>query len=85
MRGVSVLCIEVKKNNPLKDHIQEQSGKSGTVLESNQASGVRKTHYAWYYVRKSSILLAVPALRKISSVACGFSPIKIHFSYFLIT
>ena len=35
------------------------------------------------YVRKSSILLAGKGVRKISSVACGFSPIKIHFSDYL--
>ena len=47
-----------------------QSGKSGTLRESNQASGVRKR-----ITRSTSILL-----RKISFVACGFSPIKIHLS-----
>ena len=39
-----------------------------------------RMYYAKYYVRKSSILLAGTGARKISSVACGFSPIKIHFS-----
>ena len=58
----------------------EQSGKSGTILESSQASGVRKAHYAWYYVRKSSILLAGTGIRKISSVTSWFNPFKIHFS-----
>ena len=48
--------------------------------ESNQASDVRKAHYAQYYVGKSSILLARTGIGKINSVACGFSPIKIHFS-----
>ena len=33
-----------------------------------------------YYVGKSSILLAGTGVRKISYVACGFSPIEIHFS-----
>ena len=33
-----------------------------------------------YYVQKSSILLAGTGVRKINSVACEFSPIKIHFS-----
>ena len=32
------------------------------------------------YVRKSSILLDGPGVRKVSSLACGFSLIKIHFS-----
>ena len=58
----------------------KQSGKSGTIRESNQASGVRKAHYGQYYVRKSSILLAGTGVRKISSVACGFSSVKIHYS-----
>ena len=40
----------------------------------------RGMHYAKYYVRKSSILLAGTGVRKISSVVCEFSPIKIHFS-----
>ena len=53
-----------------------QSGKSSTIQESNQASGECKVHYASYYVHKSSILLAGTGVRKISSVACGFSPIK---------
>ena len=56
-----------------------QSGKSVTIRESNQAWGVRKPHNAYYYVRKSSIVLAGTGVRKISSLACGFSPIKIHF------
>ena len=33
-----------------------------------------------YYLPKSSILLAITGVWKISSVACGFSPIKIDFS-----
>ena len=49
------------------------------IRESNQALGVCKAHCAYYYVRKSSILSAGTGVRKISSVACGFSPIKIHF------
>ena len=60
--------------------ILTHSGKNGTIQESNQASGVRKAHYAHYYVQKSSILLTGTGVRKISSVACGFSPTKIHFS-----
>ena len=54
-----------------------QSGKPGTIRESNQALGVRKAHY---YVHKSSILLAGTGVRKVSSVACRLSPIKIHLS-----
>ena len=53
------------------------SGKSGTIREWNQASGVRKAHY---YVRKSSILFAGKAVRKISFIACELSPSKIHLS-----
>ena len=60
--------------------LADQSGKFGTIRESNQASGVCKAHYAWYYVQKSSILLARTGVRKISSVTCGISPIKMHFS-----
>ena len=37
-------------------------------------------HYAQYYVPKSSILLAGTGVWKISSVACGFSSIKIDYS-----
>ena len=48
----------------------QQSGKSGTIRESNLVSGVRK----------GSIVLARTGIRKFSSVACGFSPIKVHFS-----
>ena len=55
-----------------------QSGKSGTIRELNQASGVCKAHYALYFVLKSSIFLAKTGVRIIGSVACGFSPIEIH-------
>ena len=61
-----------------------QSGKSSTIRDSDEVSGVRtcKTHYVlyMYYVRKNSILLAGTGVRIISSEACGFIPIKIHFS-----
>ena len=50
---------------------------------SNQASGVCKAHYLVVLWRKSSILLAGTGVRKIHSVACGFSPVKIHFSAYL--
>ena len=50
------------------------------MRESNQAPGVRKVHYAYYYVQKSSILLGGTGVRKISSLAYGFRPIEIHFS-----
>ena len=43
----------------------------------------RITRSCMYTVRKSSILLAGTGVRKISSVARGFSPIKIHFSEYL--
>ena len=59
--------------------IQSKSGNSGTILKSNQASDVRKAHYA-IFVRKSSILLAGISVRKISSVTRWFSPIKLRFS-----
>ena len=55
------------------------SGTLCTILESNQASGVRKAHYACCYVRKSFNLLAGTGVREMSSVACGFGPIKIHY------
>ena len=54
--------------------------KFGTIRESNQASGVRKAHYALYYVRKSAILFAGTGVRQINSVACGFSLSKSFFS-----
>ena len=56
------------------------SGKSATIRESNHGSGVCKEHYAWYYVPKSSILLAGTGVWKISSVACGFSSINMGYS-----
>ena len=40
---------------------------------------MRKANYALYYVRKSSILLVGTGVRKISSVACGFSSIKTNY------
>ena len=57
-----------------------QSEKSGTIRESNQALGVRKAHYAEYYERKKLHFVSRNWCKKISSVACGFSPINIHFS-----
>ena len=59
-----------------------QSGESGTIRESNQTSGVRKTRYPQYYVRKSSILFAGTGVRKNSTVASGSSPIKINYFYY---
>ena len=56
------------------------SGKSATILESNHGSGVRKVHYAQYYVPKGSILLAGTGVWKISSVPCGFSYIKVDYN-----
>ena len=57
------------------------SGKSAIIGESNHGSGVIcKEHYAYYYVPKSSILLAGTGVWKISSGACEFSSIKIDYS-----
>ena len=59
---------------------QMHSGKSSTIRESNHGSGVCKEHYVQYFVPKSSFLLAGTGVWKISSVAYGFSSIKIHYS-----
>ena len=60
-----------------------QSGKSGTIPESNQASGVRKRVIrSTIHVRKNSILLGGTGVRKNSIVASGSSSIK---SIILIT
>ena len=56
---------------------KHQSGKPGTIRESNETLGA---HYVSYCVQKSSILLAGTGVRKMSSVACGFSSVKIYFS-----
>ena len=45
----------------------------------NTFSSVHEGHYGLYYVQKSYILLAGTGVRKISSVACGLSPIKLIF------
>ena len=67
------LCIHHTNIVSIVSHKLQQLGKSGTVLEWNQASGVRKVYYSMFYVlfyaRKNSILLAVTGIRKISSVA----------------
>ena len=52
------------------------SGKSATIRESNNGSGVCKEHYEKNYVPKCSILLAGTGV----SAACGFSSIKIDYS-----
>ena len=69
--------IEVPKYNPCFDHYQS-FGNSATIRESNHGSGVCKEHY----VPKSSILFARNGAVKISSVACGFSPVKNNYSDF---
>ena len=56
------------------------SGKFATIRESNHGSGVCKERYAKFYVQKSSILVAGPRIWKISSIACGFSSIRIDYS-----
>ena len=61
-------------------HLYFHLGRSATIGESNPGSGVCKEHYSWYYVPKSSILLAGTGVWKILSVACGFSSIKIDYS-----
>ena len=38
-----------------------------------------KMRYAYYFIRKSSILLAGTGIRKDSTVVSGSSPIKIHY------
>ena len=53
-------------------------GKVRNNWDSNHGSGVCKEHYAYYYVPKSSILLAGTGVWKISSVVCGF-----HYSDYL--
>ena len=56
------------------------SGMSATIRESNHSLGVCKVHYVLYYGPKSSILLAGIGVWKITSVACGFSCMKIDYS-----
>ena len=51
-----------------------------TIRESNHGLGVCKVHYVLYYVPESSILLAGTGVWKITSVACGFSYMKIDYS-----
>ena len=51
-------------------------GKSATIRESNHGLGLCKE----LYVPKSSLLIAGTGLWKISSVASGFSSIKIDYS-----
>ena len=60
--------------------MESQSGKSGTIRESNQASGVRNAHYALYYVQKKLHFGSQNWHKENSSLVCGCSPIKIHFS-----
>ena len=60
-----------KSFNLLKGLESHQSGKSSTIRESNQSR---------VYVRR--IMLAGTGVRKISSEACGFSPVK---NIFMIT
>ena len=55
------------------------SGKSGTIRESNKVSvNVRRIMQSTMY--ETTPFLAGTGVRKISSVACGFNTIKIHFS-----
>ena len=56
---------------------------SSAQFENRIMPGVYKEHYAWYYVPKSSILLAGTGAWKISLIACGFSSIAIDYSDYL--
>ena len=67
-KNYAMVCPPVRGDN-LSNKLTNRSGKSSTIRESNQASGVRKAHFAYYYVRKSSFVLAGTGVRKISSVA----------------
>ena len=59
---------------------QTNSEKSATNSKIESWLGVCKEHYVWYYVPKSSILLAGSCVWQIISVADGFSSIKINYS-----
>ena len=56
------------------------SGKSATIQESNNGSGVCKEHYALVLCTKMLPFFARNGAVKISSVACGFSLVKIDYS-----
>ena len=59
-----------------------QSGRSGTIRESNHALGVRKARNAKYYVRKNFISFARAGVskKKNSTESSGSSHSKIHYS-----
>ena len=71
---------EWNTRNQHVNFVHWHSGRSATIRESNHGSGECKEHYAWYCVPKRSILLARNGAVKISSVACGFCPVKIDCS-----
>ena len=58
--------------------------KSTTMRESNHGSGVCKEHYAYYYICTKMLIFVsrTTLICKISSVACGFSSIKLDHSKF---
>ena len=70
--------MDTKQENNNTNHMNTHLRMSATVRESNHGSGVCKEHYT-----KSSILVAGTGVWKISSVACGFSSIKIDYSNYL--
>ena len=77
--GANAICAK-GRNKSSCDQMKGHSGKSATIRELNHGSGVCKENYAYYYVPKSSILLAGTGEWKISSVARGFRSIKIDYS-----
>ena len=66
--------------------IHQLSNRESTAQFENQINPwvyVRRITRSSIYVRKSSISLAGTGVRKISSVASGSSPIKIHYFDYL--
>ena len=77
-----LIYIYIKMNSGYFLNMLGCNIKSATIWESNHGWGVCKEHYTYYYVPKSSILLAGTGVWKNSSVACWFIYIKIDNSDF---
>ena len=75
------MIIKISQATEQPTSSSAHSEKSVTIRVSNHACGVYKEHYAYYYVPKSSVLIAGTGVSKKSTVASGSSYIKIHYFY----
>ena len=87
MQELETLCYNggyiVRQSLAIRNHNFIVYGQSGKSENSRIESSIVRRCVVLHVGKKSSILLDRTGIRTISSVACGFSPIKLHFSDYL--